>query len=66
MDLSNIAALVTAFFWACSGLLAVYPVQQLGSFTFNRVRMQAIFIILCVLTLITGGWRTLGSEHIAA
>ncbi|MDR0769854.1 MAG: DMT family transporter [Burkholderiales bacterium] len=66
MDHSNIAALVTAFFWACSGLLAVYPVQQLGSFTFNRIRLQAIFAILCVLTLITGGWRTLGSEHFAA
>ncbi|MCL2871380.1 MAG: DMT family transporter [Betaproteobacteria bacterium] len=66
MDISSIAALFTAFFWACSGLLAVYPVQQLGSFTFNRIRMQAIFVILCTLTLITGGWRTLGSEHIAA
>lgn len=66
MDISSIAALTTAFFWACSGLLAVYPVQQLGSFTFNRIRMQAIFVILCVLTMITGGWRTLGGEYIAA
>ncbi|MDR0251451.1 MAG: DMT family transporter [Burkholderiales bacterium] len=66
MDLSSIAALATAFFWACSGMLAVYPVQQLGSFTFNRIRLQAIFVLLCVLVLITGGWRTLGGEHIAA
>ncbi|MDR2243965.1 MAG: DMT family transporter [Burkholderiales bacterium] len=66
MDLSSIAALATAFFWACSGMLAVYPVQQLGSFTFNRIRLQAIFVLLCVLVLITGGWRTLGSEYIVA
>ncbi|MDR2709834.1 MAG: DMT family transporter [Burkholderiales bacterium] len=66
MDIFGIAALGTAFFWACSGLLAVYPVAQLGAFTFNRIRMQAIFVILCLLMLLTGGWRTLGSEHIAA
>ncbi|MCL2298175.1 MAG: DMT family transporter [Proteobacteria bacterium] len=66
MDISNIAALGTAFFWTCSGLLAVYPVQQLGPFTFNRIRLQTIFVLLCVLVLITGGWRTLGSEHIVA
>jgi uncharacterized membrane protein len=66
MDLSSIAALFTAFFWACSGMLAVYPVQQLGSFTFNRIRLQAIFVLLCVLVLITGGWRTLGSQYIFA
>ncbi|MCL2309973.1 MAG: DMT family transporter [Proteobacteria bacterium] len=66
MDISSIAALATAFFWAFSGLLAVYPVQQLGSFTFNRIRMQANFVILCLLMLAIGGWRTLSSEHIIA
>ncbi len=59
MDISSIFALLTALSWTGSGLLAVYPVQQLGTFSFNRLRMQTVFATLLLATLIHGGWRTL-------
>ncbi|MDR1530004.1 MAG: DMT family transporter [Burkholderiales bacterium] len=66
MDLASLAALVTAFCWALSGLFAIYPVQQLGALAFNRLRMQIVFVVLLLITLLTGSWRTLDSSHIAA
>lgn len=64
MDISSIAALLTALCWTGSGLLAVSPVQQLGSLAFNRLRMQSVCATLCLATLVSGGWRTLDVSQI--
>jgi drug/metabolite transporter (DMT)-like permease len=65
MDISSVAALLTALCWTGSGLMAVYPVQQLGSIAFNRLRMQTVCAALCLATLATGGWRTLALSQVA-
>ena len=65
MDISSIFALLTALSWTGSGLLAVYPVQQLGTLDFNRLRMQSGFVPQLIATMIQGGWRTFSGYQVA-
>ncbi len=66
MEIASTAALITALCWALAGLTAVYPVQVLGPLTFNRIRMQFIAMMLLLIVLATGGWRTLNASYIIA
>ncbi len=57
--LTDLFALGAAACWATSSLLAVTPVRHLGAFAFTRWRMGMVAVMLWVVVLLTGSWRTL-------
>lgn len=58
------AALGAALCWAVAGLVSASPSRQLGAVAFNRARMAIVFVILSAYALLTGGWSSIGGNHI--
>jgi drug/metabolite transporter (DMT)-like permease len=52
-------ALLAAACWAVSSLFSAPPAQRLGAFAFSRWRMLFASVLLWVLALAGGGWRSL-------
>ncbi|GAB3628033.1 membrane protein [Pandoraea terrae] len=57
--LAYLAALGAALCWACSGMIAIHPVRQAGSFAFNYVRMLLVLAMLLVALACLRGWPSL-------
>jgi drug/metabolite transporter (DMT)-like permease len=61
--LAYLAALGAALCWACSGMIAITPVRQAGSFPFNYARMLLVFAMLLVALAVLRGWPSLTLEQ---
>ena len=59
MYTAEISALAAAMCWSCGGLFAITPARAFGALMFNRLRISLAFIMLFVVSLITGGFYTL-------
>jgi drug/metabolite transporter (DMT)-like permease len=57
------AALTAALCWSFGGLIAVTPVNRLGSIRFNRIRMPMVFVLLSAMAFLTDGWNTIQSDY---
>ncbi|MDC0612161.1 DMT family transporter [Vibrio sp.] len=57
-------ALAAALLWAISTMLSVEPARFLGTFSYSRWRMGCTSTILIVISLLTGGWRTVSDVHL--
>ncbi|MFH4665723.1 DMT family transporter [Vibrio cidicii] len=57
-------ALAAALLWAVASLLSVTPAQHLGSFAYSRWRMGCTAVILSSMAWFTGGWSSVGQEHL--
>ncbi len=62
--IGNAAALLAALCWAVGGLIAVTPVNRLGTVGFNRIRMPLAFILLSVMAFFTGSWVNVDYSYI--
>lgn len=54
-------ALISAALWASTSLISVIPSRRLGVFAYGRWRMLMVCIMLAIISLFSGGWRTLSS-----
>ncbi len=61
--LAYLAALGAALCWACSGMIAITPVRQAGSFPFNYARMLLVFAMLLLALAVLRGWPVLTLEQ---
>ncbi|MBN4665621.1 DMT family transporter [Pandoraea nosoerga] len=61
--LAYLAALGAALCWACSGMIAITPVRQAGSFAFNYARMLLVFAMLLAALAVLRGWPSLTLEQ---
>ena len=59
MYIAECSALAAALCWSFGGLLSTTPTRALGALRFNRLRLTIVAAVLLVVTLISGGWRTL-------
>lgn len=59
MYIAECSALAAALCWSFGGLLSTTPTRAFGALRFNRIRLSIVSCILIVVTLVTGGWRTL-------
>ena len=57
------AALGAALSWVFASLLAADPARQIGGVAFNRLRVVSGFLMLLVITMITGEIYNIPSEH---
>ncbi len=64
MSIYEIAALGAAFCWAVTTLMTAGPAQHLGALAFTRIRMTMVFVMLAAYVAFTGGWRSIGSDHL--
>ena len=64
MSIFELAAVAAAMTWAFSAVIAAGPSAELGAIAFNRLRMSIVLVVLAAFVAITGGWRTLESEHV--
>ncbi|VVE78778.1 membrane protein [Pandoraea sputorum] len=62
-QLAYLAALGAALCWACSGMIAITPVRQAGSFPFNYARMLLVFAMLLFALAVLRGWPSLSLEQ---
>ncbi len=62
--IGNAAALSAALCWAIGGMMAVTPVNRLGTTGFNRIRMPLAFIMLSIMAFFTGGWMNVDFSFI--
>jgi drug/metabolite transporter (DMT)-like permease len=62
--IGNTAALAAALCWALGGLIAVTPVNRLGTTGFNRIRMPLSFLMLSALAFFTDGWSSVDLSFI--
>jgi len=62
-QLAYLAALGAALCWACSGMIAITPVRQAGSFPFNYARMLLVFAMLLFALAVLRGWPSLTPEQ---
>ncbi|WP_087691303.1 MULTISPECIES: DMT family transporter [unclassified Pandoraea] len=62
-QLAYLAALGAALCWACSGMIAITPVRQAGSFPFNYARMLLVFAMLLFALAVLRGWPSLTTEQ---
>ena len=58
MYIFELAALAAAFCWALGGYLAAGPSQHLGAFSFTRVRMIQVLLMLCIVVFIQNTWQS--------
>lgn len=58
----DLLALGAAACWATSSLMAFTPVRHLGPFAFTRWRMALVAVMLWVVVVATGSWRTLSAD----
>ena len=56
--------LVSSFLWAVAFIVAVIPVNRLGSFAFNRWRMLCSSMILGCAALCTGGYGNISAHQV--
>ena len=56
--------LVSSFLWAVAFIVAVIPVNRLGSFAFNRWRMLCSSLILGSAALCTGGYGNISAHQV--
>lgn len=54
----ELAALGAALTWAITGIVASSPSKILGAFTFSRLRMSFVFLLLSVMATAMGTWGT--------
>lgn len=59
MYIAECSALAAALCWSFGGLMSTTPTRALGALRFNRIRLTIVSVILLIVTLISGGWRTL-------
>ncbi len=59
MYIAECSALAAALCWSFGGLLSTTPTRAFGALRFNRLRLTIVAAILLVVTLLSGGWRTL-------
>ncbi|MBL4786159.1 MAG: DMT family transporter [Cohaesibacteraceae bacterium] len=64
MYLAEIAALSAAALWALGSILATSAVREIGSITFNRLRMVIVFVMLAIYVTWAGLWGGVQQEHI--
>ncbi len=64
MDISALFALGAALSWTMAALFGHLPARELGSLHFNRLRMLASILILCLLMFVTGRSFTLEPAHL--
>ena len=63
MDVSALFALGAALCWTMAALFGHRPARELGSLHFNRLRMLAAIVILCVLMILSGRSFSLEASH---
>lgn len=63
MYIAEFCSLAAAICWSFGGLISTNPVRLLGAFTFNRLRMCLVFVMLSAMAFVTGGWGTLTLQH---
>ena len=56
--------LVSSLLWAVAFIVAVIPVNRLGSFAFNRWRMLCSSLILGSAALCTGGYGNISAHQV--
>ena len=61
MPVHELAALLGAFLWAVTGLIATVPVVHLGAFTFSRYRMIFVLVLMGLYLTMTGNWHWLAT-----
>ena len=59
MYIAECSALAAAICWSFGGLLSTTPTRAFGAERFNRIRLNIVSVILILVILITGTWRTL-------
>lgn len=64
MLLGELAALGAALCWATAGMVSLKPARALGAIPFNRLRMLLVFVMLAVLTSLSGGWQSIAQGHL--
>ena len=58
MYIFELAALAAAFCWALGGYLAAGPSRHLGAFSFTRLRMSQVLVMLAIVVVIQDTWAT--------
>ena len=58
MYIFELAALAAAFCWALGGYLAAGPSQHLGAFSFTRLRMTQVLLMLSIIVIIQNTWAS--------
>ena len=58
MYIFELAAFAAAFCWALGGYLAAGPSQHLGAFSFTRLRMAQVLLMLSTLVIIQNTWAS--------
>lgn len=66
MPIHELAALGAALCWAVTGLISHGISSRLGPFGFNFYRQGLVTLMLALIVLAIGGWRTLGAEQLPA
>ena len=59
MYIAECSALAAALCWSFGGLISTTPTRALGALRFNRIRLTIVSALLVIVTLISGGWKTL-------
>ena len=54
----ELAAIAAAFCWALGGYLAAGPSQHLGAFSFTRLRMTQVLLMLAIVVCIRNTWAS--------
>jgi uncharacterized membrane protein len=63
VDVSALFALGAALCWTMAALFGHRPARELGSLHFNRLRMLAAIVILCLLMILSGRSFSLEASH---
>ncbi|MEL7272640.1 MAG: DMT family transporter [Pseudomonadota bacterium] len=61
MSIYEFAALAAALSWAITGLVASAPSKSLGAFTFSRLRMSFVFVLLALFATVMDTWSSVPS-----
>ncbi len=62
MLIANLAAFGAAIAWSIGSLISIEPARKLGAFSFTRLRMTIVFIILAIVTTFLSGWQSIKIE----
>ena len=64
MLIANLAAFGAAIAWSIGSLISIEPARKLGAFSFTRLRMTIVFIILAIVTTFLSGWQSIKIEDL--
>ncbi len=64
MLLYDLAALAAAACWALGGILAAAPSRHFGPFTFTRLRLTLLTVLLGFISWISGGWLSISAANL--